>query len=110
MKEVGVTVSPRRRLIFVAVAASMLGLWGWSLLPPIENWNNPHEDGFSYVPAFWATIICLPAGIILLAGAIVGRGRWVERAGTALLIGSGVLLIVVAFLIFQYIANSTAGS
>jgi hypothetical protein len=32
----------------------MLVLWGLSLIPPIESWGNPNEDGFSYVPAFWA--------------------------------------------------------
>ncbi len=110
MDQAGVTVSPKRRVMFVVVAALMLVLWGWSLIPPIQNWNNPNEDGFSYVPTFYATPICLPVGAYLLAGAITGRGRSAERAGTALLIGCGVLLIVVAFLIFQYIANSMGGS
>ena len=58
------------RATFVVMAASMLALWGWSLVPPIENWNNPNEDGFFYVPAFYATIVCLPTGLFLLAGAI----------------------------------------
>ena len=87
----------------------MLVLWGLSLIPPIESWGNPNEDGFSFVPAFWATIICLPVGLYLLAGAIAGRGRHVARARNALFIGGGTLLIVVAFLIFQHIANSMGG-
>jgi hypothetical protein len=42
----------------------MLALWGWSLIPPIENWDNPYEDGFSYVPVFYATITCLRSDFI----------------------------------------------
>jgi len=87
----------------------MLALWGLSLIPPIENWNNPNEDGFSYVPAFYATITCLPVGLYLVAGAIAGRGRHVARARTALFIGGGLLFLVVAFLIFQHIANTNGG-
>jgi len=110
MNSVGPFASRRRRALFVAVGAAMLGLWGWSLVPAVENWNNPHEDGFAYVPVFYATPICLPAGLVLLAGAIVGQGGWAKRAAGALLVGCAVLFIVVAFLIFQYVANSTGGS
>lgn len=88
----------------------MLALWGWSLVPPIENWNNPHEDGFSYVGVFYATPICLPIGFVLLHGALVGQGRPAQRARTAMWMGGGVLFIVVAFLIFQYVADSMDGS
>jgi hypothetical protein len=104
-----IVASPRLRSVFVVVAAAMLVLWGWSLISPIENWSNPNEDGFSFVPAFYATLICLPVGIFLFAGAIAGHGRPVARARPALFIGLGTLFIVVAFLIFQYIANSMSG-
>ena len=107
--QVEITASPKLRLIFIVVAAAMLVLWGLSLIPPIESWGNPNEDGVSFVPAFWATIICLPVGLYLLAGAIAGRGRHVAQARNALFIGGGTLLIVVAFLIFQHIANSMGG-
>jgi len=60
MDQAGMTASPQRRIIFLVVAALMLLLWGLSLIPPIENWNNPYEDGFSYVGVFYASIICLP--------------------------------------------------
>jgi hypothetical protein len=106
--QVAITASPKLRLIFIVIVAAMFVLWGLSLIPPIESWGNPNEDGFSYVPAFWATIICLPIGLYLLAGAIAG-GRHVARARNALFIGSGTLLIVGAFLIFQHIANSMGG-
>jgi len=75
-----ITVSPRLRAMFVVAAAIMFALWGWSLVPPIENWGNPNEDGFSYVPVFYTTITCLPVGLFLLVGAIAGRGRNVTRA------------------------------
>jgi hypothetical protein len=107
--QVEITASPTLRLIFIVVAAAMLVVLGLSLIPPIESWGHPNEDGFSYVPAFWATIICLPVGLYLLAGAIAGRGRHVARARNALFIGGGTLLIVVAFLIFQHFANSMGG-
>jgi Na+-driven multidrug efflux pump len=110
MEQAGITASPKLRVIFVVVAAIMFALWGWSLIPPIENWNNPNEDGFSHMPAFYATITCLPVGLYLLAGVIAGRGRHVARARTALFLGGGLLFLVVAFLIFQYIANSMGGS
>ena len=110
MNQVDPIASPKRRVLFAVVAVLMLGLWAWSLVPPIENWNNRYDDGFSYVGVFYATPICLPVGFVLLAGALGGRGRRVDRARIALLIGGGVLFIVVAFLIFQYIANSMGGS
>jgi hypothetical protein len=104
--DLGITASPKLRLIFVVVAGAMLVLWGLSLVPPIENWDNPNEDGFSYVPAFWATIICLPVAVYLVAGAFARGARYIARARSALFIGGGTLFIVVAFLIFQHIANS----
>ncbi len=109
MDQAAVTASPRLRVIFLAVASSMLFLWGWSLVPPLQNWNNPYDDGFSYVGVFYATMICLPTGLFLLIGGIAGRGQHVARARSALFVGCGTLVIVVAFLIFQQIANSMGG-
>jgi len=104
-----ITASPRLRASFFAVAASMLFLWGWSLIPLIENWNNPQDDGFSAVPAFYGTLICLPTGLLLLTGGIAPRGQRVVRARYALFVGGGTLFIVAAFLIFQQVANSMGG-
>jgi hypothetical protein len=109
MEQAGITASPRLRLIFFVVAAAMLLLWGWSLVPPIENWNNPYDDGFSYVGVFYASIVCLPTGLFLMLGASIGHGQDVARARAALLVGGGTLFIVVAFLVFQQIANSMGG-
>jgi len=109
MDQADITASPKLRAVFMIVGAVMLTLWGLSLVPPIESWGDPNEDGFSYVPAFWATITCLPVGAYLLAGAVAGRGRHVARARTALLLGSGLLLLVAAFLIFQHFANASDG-
>ena len=95
--------------MFAVAASVMLALWGWSLVPPIENWGNPNEDGFSYVSVFYATIFCLPIGIFLLIGAIAGRGRYVGRARIAFFIAAVVTFIVVAFLIVQHIANNNHG-
>ena len=80
-----ITASPKLRARFAVAAAIMFALWGWSLVPPIENWGNPYDDGFSCVPFFYMTIICLPVGLYLLVGAIAGRGRYVRRARNAFL-------------------------
>jgi hypothetical protein len=61
------------------------------------------------VGVFYASIICLPAGLLLLIGAIAGHGQHVVRARSALFVGGATLFIVVAFLIFQRIANSMGG-
>jgi hypothetical protein len=95
--------------LYAVAAFVMLALWGWSLVPPIENWGNPNEDGFSYVPVFYTTIICLPVGIYLLVGSIAGDGRYVRHAHTAFLIAAGITLLVVAFLVVQQIANNNDG-
>jgi hypothetical protein len=110
MDQVDITASPKLRGVFVAAGVLMLALWGLSLVPPIQNWHNPNEDGFSYVALFWATITCLPVGLFLLGGAVAGRGRHVARARVALLLACALLFLVVAFLIFQYFANSMGGS
>ncbi len=108
MDQANITASAQLRVVFLVAGAIMLALWGWSLVPPIQSWGNPNEDGFSYVPLFWATITCLPVGLYLLAGAVFGRGRPVARARTALLLGGGLIFLVLAFLIFQQIANSSS--
>ena len=104
-----ITASPRRRSMFAVAAAIMLGFWAWSFGPPIQNWANPNEDGFSYVPLFYTTIFCLPLGLFLLIGAIAGHGRYVRRARIAFFIAAVVTFIVAAFLVVQNIANSNDG-
>jgi hypothetical protein len=105
----GVTVSPRRRSIFAAAAFIMLFLWVGSFVPPIQNWGNPTEDGLSYAPLFYTTIICLPLGVFLLVGAIAGHGRYVRRARIAFFIAAVITVIVVTFLVIQHIANNNHG-
>jgi hypothetical protein len=51
----------------------------------------------------------LPCGLYLLAGGIIGRGKAVARARTALFVGLGFLFIMAAFLILQHFANATDG-
>ena len=95
--------------MFAVAGFIMLALWGWSFVPPIQNWGNPNEDGFSYAPLFYTTIVCLPLGIVLLAGAAAGHGRYLRRARTAFYIAVGINLLVVTFLVIQNIANSNDG-
>jgi hypothetical protein len=104
-----ITASPRLRVVYAVAAAIMLSLWAWSLVPPIENWGNPNEDGFSYVGVFYATLVCLPVGLFLLVGAIAPHGHYVRRARVAFFIAAGIIILVVAFLIVQRIANNNDG-
>src|SRR6476620_5782505 len=94
-----VILSPRLRAMLVSGAGIMLALWGWSLVPPLENWGNPNEDGCSYVAVLYTTLICRPIGLYLLIGAIARQGRSIRRARIAFLIAAGVTMLVVAFLI-----------
>jgi heme/copper-type cytochrome/quinol oxidase subunit 3 len=103
MHQADIAVPAVLRASFAVTAISMFALWGWSLIPPIENWGNPHEDGFSYVGVFWTTLTCLPAGLCLIIGAVVGRGRHAARALKALLFAGVLLLLVVGFIMMQYI-------
>jgi hypothetical protein len=59
-----------------------------------------------FVRGRYASLICLPAGLFLLIGAVAGHGRHVARARPALYVGVGTLFIVVAFLIFQRIGDA----
>jgi hypothetical protein len=103
------TVSARLRIMCAVAAAIMLALWAWSLVPPIQNWGNRNEDGFSYVGVFYATLICLPVGLYLLIGAIAGRGRFVRHARGVFFVACGIIILVGAFLIIQNIANNNDG-
>ncbi len=104
-----IAASVRLRVLFAVAAAIMLALWGWSLVPPIENWGNPNDDGLSYVGVFYTTLICLPAGLFLLIGAIAGHGRHVRRAHVAFFVAAGITVIVLAFQVIAHIANNNQG-
>ena len=106
MDQLNTTALARLRIVFVTAAAIMLALWGWSLVRPIQTWGDPYEDGFSYVPLFWATITCLPVGLFLIAGALFPHGRPLGRARTSLWLAGALIGLVIAFLILQ----SSAGS
>ncbi len=101
-----ITASPRLRAAFFLGAAVMLAIWGWSLVPAIESRNNPNEDGFSFVPAFYGTLLLLPLGVMLLVGGLVGHGKCVKRARIALIMGLIFLAVIVAFEIFAGINNA----
>ena len=104
-----VAAPARLRVRFAVAAGIMFFLWAWSLVPPIENWSNPYDDGFSYVGVFYTTLICLPVGLFLLVGAIAAHGRYVRRARVAFFIAAGITILVVGFLIFQQIADANDG-
>ena len=86
---------------FFAAAALMLALWGWSLTPAIQNWNNPNEDGFSLLPAFYATPTLLPLGLIILAGGISGKGKHARRARIALVVTIALLVLIATITILM---------
>ncbi len=109
MDAVEIKASAALRGLFILVAVLLLALWCWSLVPPYENWGNKNEDGFSYVPLAWATVTVLPAGIYLLVGGIIGRGKHVWRGRVALFIGCGFLVIVLLFKVLQQLSEIVPG-
>lgn len=109
MNQPDIIASPKLRAVFFIGAAVMLGIWGWSLVPAIESRNNPNEDGFSFIPAFYGTLTFLPLGLIPLVGGISGRGKRVAKARTALIIGLAMIAVIAAFQIFAGIYNASLG-
>lgn len=107
MNQTNIIASPKLRAAFFLGAAVMLAVWGWSLVPAIESRNNPNEDGFSFIPAFYGTLTFLPLGLIALVGGLVGRGKSVARGRTALIIGLAMMAIIAAFQIFAGIYNAS---
>jgi hypothetical protein len=101
--------SPMLRAVFIATAAIMLALWGWSLTPVIQNWNNPNEDGFSLIPGFYATITVLPLGLIMLAGGISGKGKAARRARVGLAIAVALVVLMMALETLRRLSNATGG-
>ncbi len=106
MTEADSVAAPKLRAIFILGAALLLAVWGASLIPAIEGWNNPNEDGFSFVPAFWATITFLPLGLVTLAGGISGRGKSAARARKTLVIGAALLVLLLLLEIFRRVSNA----
>src|SRR5450755_1515737 len=107
MERADTRASPKLRAAFFIGAAVMLGIWGWSLVPAIESRNNPNEDGFSFIPAFYGTLTFLPLGLIALLGGISGRGKRVAKARTALIIGLAMVAVIASFQIFAGIYNAS---
>jgi hypothetical protein len=101
--------SPKLRMTLLTVAAATLGLWIASLIPATKTWNNPNEDGFSMIPAFYASFMMLPVGLFLLAGAIIGPGRWTAHACKALFIDIALQCRAIAFKMLQFFANGPDG-
>ncbi len=107
MNQTDIIASPKLRAAFFLGAGVMLAVWGWSLFPAIESRNNPNEDGFSFIPAFYGTLTFLPLGVIALVGGIFARGKSVACARTALTIGLAMIAVIVAFQIFAGIYNAS---
>ena len=102
------SASPKLRVMFVIAATIMFALWV-GILSRQPKLGDANEDGFSYVPIFYTTIICFPIGLYLLIGAIAGHGRYVRRARIAFFLAAGISLLVAAFLIVQQIADNNHG-
>ena len=94
--------SPMLRVGFIFAGMALLALWGVSLMPAITNWNNPKEDGFSLVPAFWATLTALPLGLSATLGGISGRDKAIRRARIQLILAAGLLLLVAMIEVFRW--------
>jgi hypothetical protein len=104
----GAPASPRLRILYIAGGAVMLALWGVSLIPAINGWNNRNEDGFSFVPAFWATVTLLPLGLMTLRGGVSGQDKSLRRARKTFIIGIALLALVAALEIFRRMSNAAS--
>ena len=104
MNQTDIIASPKLRAAFFLGAGVMLAVWGWSLFPAIESRNNPNEDGFSFIPAFYGTLTFLPLGVIALVGGIFALNKSVACARTALF---AMIAVIVAFQIFAGIYNAS---
>jgi hypothetical protein len=89
MTQTDIIASPKLRAAFFLGAVVMLAVWGWSLVPAIESRNNPNEDGFTFIPAFYGTLTFLPLGVIALIG------------------GLAMIAVIAAFQIFAGIYNAS---
>jgi hypothetical protein len=107
LEQADAVASPKLRVLYVAVAAILLALWGWSLVPAIQNWNNPNEDGFSLMPGSFTTFTLLPLGYMTLMGGIFGHGRSLRRARMTFVIGLAFLALLLAFEIFRRMSNAS---
>jgi hypothetical protein len=105
MDDAQIRPPPKLRAGFVLVGVIMFALWGASLIPAIENWDNPNEDGFSFLPVFWATLTCLPLGFVLIAGGIIGRGKAAARARTGLFVSAGLLALITGLEVLRRISE-----
>jgi len=101
MEQTSITASPRLRAAFVLVAVIVLALWCWSLVPAVKAIRDPRGDGFDIIPAFWATILLLPIGIMTLIGGVTGHGKHVARARVALIIAVGLAVLAVLLEVFR---------
>src|SRR5262245_51169906 len=72
MEQPQILATPMRRAGLALGAVALLAVWGVSAIPVAQNWNNPNEDGFSFVPLFWVSLTLLPLGISILAGVVSG--------------------------------------
>ena len=61
------------------------------------------------IPAFYASFMMPPVGLFLLAGAIIGRGRWTAHPRKALFIDIALLCLVIAVKMLQFFANGPDG-
>jgi hypothetical protein len=83
------------RSVCIVVGLVLLGSWGASAVPVINNWSNPVADGFEAIPVLYASLIVLPIGIVVPAGALRGSPRGM-RAARGGLIAAGVVAMLLA--------------
>jgi hypothetical protein len=68
------------RAAFIGAGVVLIALWGASVMVALASWNDPKEDGFTLVPAFWATLTALPLGLSATISGMSGRDQAMRRA------------------------------
>jgi hypothetical protein len=94
------------RIVLVAAAIAVLGIWAWSWTPAIEAWNDMSDGGFSAIPGVMATFTLLPLGLYALFLSLRGRAGDLKDARTTLIVVAVGLALVAGIEIYGNILEA----
>jgi hypothetical protein len=101
MEQLRIKPTPMVRIAIIAGSLAMLTIWGITRIPAIPGWNDPLEDGFSFVSAAWASISFFPLGLSALLGGVGGGEKAIARARLHLMSGGLLLVLVLLLALFR---------
>jgi len=99
-----VTVTLKLRARYAIAGATMLALWGASLIALFRG-----AEGSSVLMLAAATVTVLPLGFIMLSGGVSGSEAGMRRAGMALFATGVLLLLIVSAEVIRRIVFGAGG-